>query len=64
MSDTIDCPFCNPQERVLLENGQAQAILSDPRKVPGHFLVMPKRHVEKPWGADRNRADKHFCFDC
>lgn len=45
----IDCPFCNPQERVLLENGQAQAMLSDPRKVPGHFLVMPKRHVEKPW---------------
>lgn len=24
-------------------------LLSDPRKVPGHTLVMPKRHVEKPW---------------
>jgi diadenosine tetraphosphate (Ap4A) HIT family hydrolase len=43
------CPFCHPQERVLLENGHAQALLSDPRKVPGHFLVTPKRHVEKPW---------------
>jgi len=49
MSEVVNCPFCNPQERVLLENGQAQAMLSDPRKVPGHFLVMPKRHIEKPW---------------
>jgi diadenosine tetraphosphate (Ap4A) HIT family hydrolase len=23
--------------------------LSDPHKVPGHLLVVPKRHVEKPW---------------
>lgn len=49
--DTI-CPFCDPasnDERVLKQNGLAQAVLSDPHKVPGHFLVMPKRHVEKPW---------------
>lgn len=44
-----NCPFCNPTERVLLENESAQVILSNPRKVPGHFLVVPKRHVEKPW---------------
>lgn len=43
------CPFCHPLERVLLENNHAQVMLSDPRKVPGHFLVIPKRHVEKPW---------------
>ncbi|MBC7546673.1 HIT domain-containing protein [Candidatus Saccharibacteria bacterium] len=49
MSDVIDCPFCNPQERVLKENGYAQMLLSDPRKVPGHMLVMPKRHMVKPW---------------
>ena len=36
-------------ERVLKENKTAQAFLSNPRKVPGHFLVSPKRHVEKPW---------------
>ncbi len=24
-------------------------ILSNPRKMPGHFLVIPKRHIEKPW---------------
>jgi ATP adenylyltransferase len=49
MTDVIDCPFCSPQERILKENGYAQMLLSDPRKVPGHVLVMPKRHIEKPW---------------
>lgn len=42
------CPFCNT-DRVLKENKHAQIILSNPRKVPGHFLVVPKRHIEKPW---------------
>lgn len=49
MSDTADCPFCNPAERVLKENEHAQVLLSNPHKVPGHFLVVPKRHMEKPW---------------
>lgn len=31
------------------ENAVAQVLLSNPRKVPGHMLVIPKRHVEKPW---------------
>src|SRR5215471_15673122 len=44
-----DCPFCNPNDRVLKENASAIVILSNPRKVPGHFLIVPKRHVEKPW---------------
>jgi diadenosine tetraphosphate (Ap4A) HIT family hydrolase len=24
-------------------------VLSDPHKVPGHTLVLPKRHIEEPW---------------
>lgn len=48
MSD-MECPFCNAKDRVLKQNGYAQLILSNPRKVPGHMLVLPKRHVEKPW---------------
>lgn len=44
-----NCPFCDAKDRILKENEYAQVILSNPRKVPGHFLVMPKRHVEKPW---------------
>ncbi len=49
MAEIQDCPFCNCEERVLKENELAQVVLSDPHKVPGHFLVMPKRHIEKPW---------------
>jgi len=49
MTDTANCPFCNPAERVLKENEHAQVLLSNPHKVPGHLLVIPKRHVEKPW---------------
>jgi diadenosine tetraphosphate (Ap4A) HIT family hydrolase len=44
-----DCPFCNLKDRVLKENERAVVILSNPRKVPGHFLVLPKRHIEEPW---------------
>lgn len=49
MSKARECPFCEPTKRVLKENECAQVVLSNPRKVPGHFLVIPKRHVEKPW---------------
>ncbi len=49
MTETLNCPFCDPLERVVNSNASAQMMLSDPRKVPGHTLVMPKRHVEKPW---------------
>ncbi|HSX05995.1 MAG TPA: HIT domain-containing protein [Candidatus Saccharimonadales bacterium] len=43
------CSFCNPNDRVLQENEHAILILSNPRKVPGHVLVLPKRHIEEPW---------------
>ncbi len=48
-TDKLDCPFCDAGERILKQNQYAQVLLSNPRKVPGHFLVVPKRHVEKPW---------------
>jgi len=45
-----NCPFCNfkPSE-VLKSNDHALVVLSNPRKVPGHILVLPKRHIEEPW---------------
>lgn len=49
MEKNTRCPFCDILQRVLKENEHAYVLLSDPRKVPGHFLVIPKRHVEKPW---------------
>jgi diadenosine tetraphosphate (Ap4A) HIT family hydrolase len=43
------CPFCNLEENRTLHTGNlASAILSDPRIVAGHSLVIPKRHVEDP----------------
>ena len=44
-----DCPFCGAKDRIIKETPLAQVILSNPRKMPGHFLVMPKRHIEAPW---------------
>jgi len=49
MAESSRCPFCSPGERTLKSNALAVVVLSNPRKVPGHFLVIPKRHVEKPW---------------
>lgn len=49
MAEAQSCPFCDRDERVLKQNDLAQVLLSDPHKVPGHLLVIPKRHVEKPW---------------
>ena len=49
MSSADMCAFCHLQGEVYFENDLAKAFLSDPRKVKGHFLVTPKRHVEKPW---------------
>lgn len=49
MSDTSECPFCNLGQRILKDNRRAVLFLSDPKKTTGHFLVVPKRHVELPW---------------
>jgi len=49
MSSIEECPFCSADERIIKENDLAFVVLSNPRKIPGHFLVIPKRHVEKPW---------------
>lgn len=49
MSSPEQCPFCDMDGRVILENEHANLFLSDPRKVEGHVLVTPKRHIELPW---------------
>ena len=61
MVDTKECRFCNPREHILRENKSAHVILSNPHKVPGHFLVVPKRHVEKPW--ELNSKELHDIFE-
>ncbi|HET8709246.1 MAG TPA: HIT family protein [Candidatus Saccharimonadales bacterium] len=56
-----NCPFCNLADRVLKSNEHANVILSNPHKVTGHFLVTPKRHVEKPW--ELTKAELSDIFD-
>ena len=46
----MDCPFCKidkEKTRVIKEGKNVMVILSNPRLVEGHLLVIPKRHVEK-----------------
>ncbi len=49
----MDCPFCDLQKanatRVIESKQHCYVILSNPRLMEGHTLVIPKRHVEKPW---------------
>src|SRR5580658_7612895 len=56
-----DCPFCNLEKRELKTNKLASLFLRNPRKVPGHFLVIPKRHVEKPW--ELTKAELNDIFE-
>lgn len=48
---SITCPFCEiitkNRQRIITESKNIFTILSDPRLMPGHLLVIPKRHVEK-----------------
>jgi len=60
MKTVTGCPFCNLRERVLKENGFANLFLSNPRKVTGHFLVTPKRHIEKPWEMTKQEIQAIF----
>ena len=49
MTKEADCRFCNLDGQVVKENEHAVVALSNPRKVPGHVLVLPKRHITEPW---------------
>lgn len=56
----MNCPFCDPKDRVLKENPSAYIMLSNPRRVEGHFLVIPKRHIEKPWEMTQEESKDLF----
>jgi diadenosine tetraphosphate (Ap4A) HIT family hydrolase len=46
----MTCPFCTidqEKNRIIKEKTHVLAILSNPRLMPGHILVIPKRHIEK-----------------
>lgn len=60
----LDCPFCQIEPKhneVLEENPLYMVILSNPRLVFGHTLVVPKRHIEKPW--ELTSEERSVVFD-
>ncbi len=57
----IDCPFCKilteKKERILKQSEHAFVVLSDPRLMLGHMLVIPKKHGEKFSDLDTNERN-------
>jgi len=52
MKYTENCPFCNilkDEREILSETKDSFIILSNPTLVSGHCLVIPKKHVKKPF---------------
>ena len=58
-----NCPFCEigKEDRVLKEGKFSYVFLSNPRLMPGHMLVVPKRHVTII--ADLTREEQNEIFD-
>ena len=60
----MSCPFCDPDNRkgrALEEAADHYVMLSNTRLVPGHLLVIPKRHVLKP--SELNDAERKNIID-
>ncbi len=58
-----NCPFCEigKEDRILKEGKFSYAFLSNPRLMPGHVLVVPKRHVTRI--PDLTREEQNEIFD-
>jgi len=61
----MNCPFCdiieNQKEKFIREGKNTIVILSDPKLMDGHMLVIPKRHVEKI--SELNIEERNELFD-
>jgi len=60
----MTCPFCNinkEKTRIIKEKDNVKVILSNPRLMPGHLLVIPKKHVEKL--SELNEDEKKDLFE-
>jgi len=60
----MDCPFCNinaEKTRILKDGKFVRVIFSNPRLMPGHLLVVPKKHVEKI--SQLNEEEKKELFE-
>jgi diadenosine tetraphosphate (Ap4A) HIT family hydrolase len=56
------CPFCiiTKEQRTLKEGTFAYVIFSNPRLMPGHLLVIPKRHVTRINQFTKEEKDEIF----
>lgn len=60
----MPCPFCEIDPRktfIIKEKEFCRVVFSNPRLKPGHLLVIPKRHIEKPF--ELNEAERREIFD-
>lgn len=62
----MECPFCdleneNEHKRVYKTTKNFVVIFSNPFKMPGHLLVIPKRHIEATW--EMTSEEKSELFD-
>lgn len=60
----MNCPFCELNEkrnRIIESKKYSFVTPSNPRLMPGHLLVIPKRHVEKP--SELNEQEKKEIFE-
>jgi diadenosine tetraphosphate (Ap4A) HIT family hydrolase len=60
-----ECPFCGSartEGRILKEGEFAYVIFSNPRLMPGHLLVIPKRHIDGRVG-DLSKDERDEIFD-
>jgi diadenosine tetraphosphate (Ap4A) HIT family hydrolase len=59
----MSCPFCDinkEKTRILAEKKYISIIFSNPRLMPGHLLITPKRHVERLSELDNNEQEELF----
>ena len=61
----MSCRFCtiinDETERIVAYRDHYFVLLSNPRLVPGHLLVIPRRHVERP--NELNAEEQKNMFD-
>ncbi|MEK6800639.1 MAG: HIT domain-containing protein [Nanoarchaeota archaeon] len=58
-----ECPFCElnkEKTRVIWEGEKVFVVLSNPRLMKGHILVIPKRHVGKISELDEEEREELF----
>ncbi|MEK7648352.1 MAG: HIT domain-containing protein [Patescibacteria group bacterium] len=61
----MSCRFCtiinDETEHIVAYREHCFVLLSNPRLVPGHLLIIPRRHVEKP--SELNQEERTNFFD-